>query len=459
MSSSIKSDKPTLNNANPTGEKIRFGEKFGYGMGGAANNVIWTGITSFLVYFYTDVLGIAAGIIGTIMLFSRIFDGVSDIAMGMVVDRTTSRHGKARPWLLWLAIPFAIAGVLLFTVPDIGNTGTLIYIIITYNVTLLIYTAVEIPHGTLGALISQDQRERNALNVAKMVGAYIAIIAISNLTVPLTEVFGGGQSGWIYTFILFGIIAAVIYFITFRTTNERVKRVEKEQQKLPIKTSIMSLVKNKYWFITTIVFTLMYVWNGLTAGAAIYYSEYILGDPVLVGVITTGLTLATLLGLAIVTPITNRIGKRNGAIIGCAIALVGSLFILVNPTSFVVVLIGQITRGLGKAFIMGILFSMLADTIEYGEWKTGVRIEGLVYSGASMGIKIGSGLGSAFLGWGLALGGYVGTQAMQSDTALFTINALFIYVPAILTILMLITLCFYKLDKQYPQILAELRSK
>lgn len=434
-------------------------EKLGYGMAGGANNVVWTGISTFLVYFYTDVVGIAAGLIGTIFLFSRIVDGASDVVMGVVLDKTRTRFGKARPWLLWLALPFAVVATALFAVPDANSTTQIVYIIVTYNIALLIYTAVEIPHGTLGALMTYDQHQRSVLNVAKMIGAYVAIIAITNITLPIVDSFGGGQSGWIYTFVIFGLVAAAIYFFTFWSTKERTDPVGTKQDKdrPSVKASLISLARNKYWFIATLVLLLMYIYNAITAGVAIYYSEYVLGSPALVGVVATALTLATLGGMFLVVPITRRFGKRNTAIVGCLIAVVGSLIIFAVPDSTAVVVIGQVVRGIGKAAIMGVIFAMLADTMEYGEWKTGIRIEGLIYSGASMGIKIGTGLGSALIGWGLAASGYLGGQETQSAEAISMISNLFIWVPTLVSVLMAVLLYFFKLDKQYPQILEELR--
>ncbi|WP_152348337.1 MFS transporter [Brevibacterium sp. CFH 10365] len=434
-------------------------EKIGYGMAGGANNVVWTGISTFLVYFYTDIVGIAAGLIGTIFLFSRIIDGASDVVMGVVLDKTRTRFGKARPWLLWLALPFAVVATALFAVPDASTTTQIIYIIVTYNIALLVYTAVEIPHGTLGALMTYDQHQRSVLNVAKMIGAYVAIIAITNITLPIVDFFGGGQSGWVYTFVLFGLVAAATYFFTFWSTKERTDPVGTKQNavKPTVKASLISLVRNKYWFIATLVLLLMYIYNAITAGVAIYYSEYVLGSPALVGVVATALTLATLGGMLLVVPITRRFGKRNTAIVGCLIAIVGSLIIFAVPDSTAVVVIGQVVRGIGKAAIMGVIFAMLADTMEYGEWKTGIRIEGLIYSGASMGIKVGTGLGSALIGWGLAASGYLGGQETQSAEAVSMISNLFIWVPTLVSVLMAVLLYFFKLDKQYPQILEELR--
>ncbi|MCF2572884.1 MFS transporter [Brevibacterium sp. UCMA 11754] len=441
-------------------EKPGFVEKLGYGMAGGANNVVWTGISTFLVYFYTDIVGIAAGLIGTIFLFSRLVDGASDVVMGVVLDKTRTRFGKARPWLLWMALPFSVVATALFAVPDASATVQIVYVIITYNIALLVYTAVEIPHGTLGALMTYDQHQRSVLNVAKMVGAYVAIIAITNITLPIVDFFGGGQAGWVYAFILFGLVAAATYFFTFWSTKERTDPVGSKQNKdrPTVKASLISLVRNKYWFIATLVLLLMYVYNAITAGVAIYYSEYVLGSPALVGLVATALTLATLGGMLLVVPITRRFGKRNTAIVGCLIAVAGSLIIFFVPDSTAVVVIGQVVRGIGKAAIMGVIFAMLADTMEYGEWKTGIRIEGLIYSGASMGIKVGTGLGSALIGWGLAASGYVGGQEIQSAESVTMISNLFIWVPTLVSVLMAVLLYFFKLDKQYPQILEELQA-
>ncbi|PTK60238.1 MFS transporter [Staphylococcus nepalensis] len=439
--------------------KLKKDEVIGYGLAGAANNVIFTGMSTFLLFFYTDIIGIAGSVLGTIMLFSRFLDGISDVVMGVLVDKTNSKHGKTRPWVLWMAVPFAIIAVALFTVPDIVSTAQIIYIIITYNIALLIYTATEIPHGTLGALMTQDQHQRSILSVAKMTGAYIAIIPISGFTVYIVEWLGGGQSGWIYTFVIYGVIAVLLYFNMFRSTKERVNTKANSENKLSIKLSLKALLKNKYWAIVTLVFIAMYMWISLTSGAAIYYSKYILGDATLVGILTTTLSIATIASMGLMIPISKKFGKRNTMVMGCIVAILGTLVFFIDPTDTIVVTIGQILRGFGKAAVMGIIFAILADTMEYGEWKTGIRIEGLIYSGASMGIKIGTGVGSALIGWVLAWGGYIGGKTIQSAAAITSIKYLFIYIPIILSVIMIIFLLFYNLDKKYPKILKELSER
>ncbi|WP_077622572.1 MFS transporter [Sediminibacillus massiliensis] len=442
-------------------EKIGLLEKVGYGTGDLASNFIWTAMSTFIVYYYTDVIGIAAGIVGSIMLFSRIFDGVSDVLMGYVIDKTKSKHGKARPWLLWLSVPFAVSAVLLFMVPDVSTTWQVVYIAITYNVVCLVYTGLNVPYGTLNSLITQDQYQRSVLNVFRMSIALIGVLVVSNLTLPIANALGGQQFGWVITFMIFGSIGTALFIFTFKTTKERVKPVSVEQQKktVPLKDSLKTLGKNKYWALASAFILLTYIFNALNSGAVVYYAEYILDNPLLVGLVTTAYTVFILVGMSIVAPITKRFGKRNAIIVGEIITIVGYLIMLIDLSSITLIVIGTVVRGIGKAPINGSMFALLGDTIEYGEWKTGIRNEGMVYSGGSMGIKVGSGLGTAIIGWVLAYGGYVGGSSVQSGSAILSIQALFVYIPMGITVLIMILLAFYNLDKKYPKIIEDLRAR
>ncbi len=436
-------------------------ERIGYGCGDLASNFIWQAMSIFIVYYYTDVIGVAAGIIGSIMLFSRVFDGVSDIAMGYVIDKTTSRHGKARPWLLWLAVPFAISAVLLFAVPDVSPFWQTVYIAVTYNLVCLVYTGLNVPYGTLNSLITQDQYQRSLLNVFRMSLALIGVLLVSNLTLPVATLFGGGQAGWIVTFAIFGAIGTGLFLFTFKSTRERVQPADEKRRQapVPLKQSLRTLGKNRYWALATLFILITYIFNALNSGAVVYYAQYLLDDTWLVGVITTAYIVFILAGMAFVAPITKRYGKRNAIIVGELITLVGYGVMLIDLGNVYLIVAGTVIRGLGKAPINGSMFALLGDTIEYGEWKTGIRNEGMVYSGGSMGIKIGSGLGTALLGWILAFGGYVGGGGEQSDTALLAIQTLFVYLPMGLCALMIVLMLFYDLDKRYPAIVADLAAK
>lgn len=446
-------------NLTPAGSSIAFKEKFGYGLGDLASNLIFGAVAMFLLFYYTDVAGASAAAVGTIILFSRFLDGFTDIGMGAIVDKTRSKHGKARPWLLWMAIPYTISAIMLFTVPDLGPVGMLIYIAITYNLVHIIYTAINIPYGVLNARMTQDSYQRATLNIFRMFLALVANIIIMFFTLPLVEMFGGGKTGWTVTFTIFGVAAGIIFLITFMTTKERVTAVNMDQAKVPTMTGVKALFKNKYWALMVVFALVSYTGLGLNGGLGVYYAQYILENPALVGPLGFAGLFPALIGLLFVAPIIKKYGKRNSMIFGLLLGLIGTVVILIDPTNVALVLTGSIIRGIGGVPFAGSFFAMLADTIEYGEWKTGVRTEGLVYSAGSFGTKVGMGLGAAIMGWCLTLGGYVGGLTEQSDSAISMITFLFVWIPAIIAVIQLVILVFYKLDKQYPQILADLHAR
>ncbi|MFC4323003.1 MFS transporter [Litchfieldia salsa] len=443
----------------PVGAKIAFTEKLGYGLGDFASNLVFAAVSSFLIFYYTDVAGASAAAVGTIILLSRLLDGISDIGMGAIVDKTKSKHGKARPWLLWMAIPYTISAIMLFTVPDLGPVGILVYIAITYNLVHLIYTAINIPYGVLNARMTQDSYQRATLNIFRMLSALIATVLIIYFTMPLVEAFGGGKTGWTLTFTIFGILAGILFLITFLTTKERVTAVNVEQTSVPVKLGVKALFKNKYWALMVLFALVSYTGAGLGGGLGIYYAQYILENAALVGPLGLAGLFPVMIGLLFVAPIIKKFGKRNSMLFGLIFGLIGTAVILVNPANFTLVLVGSIIRGIGGVPVAASFFAILADTIEYGEWKTGVRTEGLVYSAGSFGTKVGMGLGAAMIGWFLSLGGYVGGLAEQSDSAISMIIFLFVWAPAIIGLLQIAILYFYKLDKIYPQILADLQAR
>ncbi|WP_018923966.1 MFS transporter [Salsuginibacillus kocurii] len=445
------------------GTTIGFGERLGYGMGDFASNIVFAAIATFLTYYYTDVVGVSAAIVGTILLFSRVFDGVTDIGMGFVVDKTKSKHGKARPWLLWLALPFALLTVLLFSVPEMGTAATIIYIVVTYNLLNLVYTGINIPYGVLNSLLSQDQYQRSVLNIFRMFMAIAATLLISVMVLPMVDFFGGGSIGWQITFALFALLAFGFFLTTFFTTKERVQAADpsKESQNIPLKKGLKALFKNKYWCLMVFFMIATYSLQGLNTGVNVYYAEYILNDPGLVGLLTAVSLVPMLATMLVMAPFIKRVGKRNAIISGCIGIGIGTAVIAVNPESLTFVIIGTIIRGIAMAPVTGSMFAMLADTIEYGEWKTGVRTEGLVYSAGSFGTKVGNGLGAAMIGWILAFGGYLSGTAggQQPESALIAIEFMFIYMPLIFALIQLVLMLFYKLDKLYPQIVSDLKDR
>ncbi|WP_434302107.1 MFS transporter [Clostridium botulinum] len=448
-------------NNNTNKEIINFSEKLGYGLGDFACNLVWNSLSMFILYFYTDVMGMKAAIISILMLVVRILAGFMDIASGIVVDKTKTKYGKARPWILWMAIPFGISTILLFSIPNIGGSGKLAYVVMTYVLLNVIYTAINIPYGVLNSLMTQDQNERSEINIYRMFCSTAGSLCVSVLVLPLVSLFGGEQSAWIITFAIFGIVATFMFFLTFKTTKERVTAVNEEQsQNISFKDGMKALIQNKYWIIIVLLLVVLFMNMGIMGGSMIYYAQYILNDKKLVAGLSIAQNIPTLIVmLTIAMTLIKKYGKRNTAILGSIIFILGSLFALIDLTSVKLIYISIIVKGTGNALISATVFALLADTIEYGEWKTNVRTEGLVYSAGNFGLKIGIGLGTAIVGWLLAFSNYNGSSKIQTGTAINAINILFIWLPMILSGVQIILLKFYKLDKIYPSIISDLEKR
>ncbi|AIY84770.1 sugar (Glycoside-Pentoside-Hexuronide) transporter domain protein [Clostridium baratii str. Sullivan] len=442
-------------------EDIRFSEKLGYGLGDFACNLVWNSLSMFILYFYTDVIGMTAAVISTLMLVVRIIAGFMDIVSGVVVDKTKTKYGKARPWILWMAIPFGISTVLLFSVPNIGESGKLVYVVTTYILLNVIYTAINIPYGVLNSLMTQDQYERSEINIYRMFCSTAGSLCVSALVLPLVSLFGGGQHAWIITFAIFGIVATFMFFVTFKTTKERVVAVNEEKsQNISFKNGMKALIQNKYWIIIVLLLVVLFMSMGIMGGSMIYYAQYILNDKNLVGGLSIAQNIPTLIVmLTIAIPLVKKYGKRNTAILGSIIFILGSLLALIDLTSVKLIYASIIVKGTGNALVSATIFALLADTIEYGEWKTNVRTEGLVYSAGNFGLKIGMGLGTAIVGWLLAFSNYNSSAAIQPDTAINAINILFTWLPMILAGIQIILLKFYKLDKIYTSIIEDLEKR
>ncbi|MGS2776385.1 MFS transporter [Robertmurraya sp. GLU-23] len=441
-------------------QKLGVKEKVSYGLGNLSANLMITTANSFIVFFYTEIAGIAIATVGTLLMIARIFDGVTDLGMGMVVDKTKSKYGKAKPWLLWMAIPYILAMVLLFTSPEVGQTGKVVYAFITYVLAIgVTFTMISVPYNTMLVTLSQDQTQRGQLSISRAAFGLIGGLLVAVVTLPLVSFLGGGKNGWIFMAVVYGIVGALLYLIVFKNTKERVDvRTTEKKDTVPIKHSLKALVKNKYWLLTISIIILSFVGAGLS-GVAVYYAQYILGDPNLMGVLAVATILPTILMMFFMDYLFKKIGKRNLAVIGGVVSIIGALIIWLDPESILMVSVGSFIRGLGGAPLGVAAFVMLADSVEYGEWKTGIRTEGLSLSAGTFGEKVGTGVGGMILGVLMGIGGYVGGQAEQSVAALTSIKFVFIHVPIILSVLSILLLYFYKLDKKYPTIIKELNER
>jgi GPH family glycoside/pentoside/hexuronide:cation symporter len=448
----------------PGKEKIGLVEKLAYGGGDLGCNLILVLVGSYAAFFYTDALGLSAGIIGSIMLASRIFDGISDIFMGFIMDKTKSRHGKARPWILWLALPIAVATVLIFLVPNTGDLGKYIYIAITYNlVSTFLYTAINIPYGALTALMSRDQDQRLVINIFRMMMASIGGLAISALTLPFVNALGGSglQRSWVIASMVYGFLAMALLFFCFGKTKERVKvePTKNRGEKVSFVRSLRLMLKNDCWVLMALLWIIMSLGLTISMSMGTYYAKYVLLDENIGGYLAALSTLPALLLMPLVAPVVRKTGKRNIAILGCTISLAGQLLMLLNPAHVGWLMFCSFFRGIGYGPIAGTIFALIADTIEYGQWKTGIRIEGMLYSSTTFGAKVASGLGGAIAMGVIGAAGYHGLAAVQTSAALAAIKGMYLYAAIPSLALSPLLLLFYRLDKIYPQVMADLKAR
>lgn len=444
-------------------------ERFSYGCGDFGCNIIYTAMSAFLMIYYTDYAGVNALAVGTIMMVSRIFDGVSDIIMGILVDRTKSRFGKARPWLLRMCVPFAVSGVLLFSVPiSWAATPKLVYVFITYNlVSTIIYTAINVPYSALNALMTQDPYERSVLSIFRNLLATAGTLTINLCTLPLVEYFGDNASAWTKTFCVLGLLAVVAFLINFFGTKERVRPSGTAQNKnagqktadVPIMTGIKALFQNKYWIMMTGMLALFFLMYSVNGGATVYYAKDILGDRNLVGTINGIFNIVQIAGMFFIAMLVKKYGKRNVFSIGLILDIIGMLILNFSNGMMGMIVVSSVIRGVGNACGGATMWAMVSDTIDYGEWKTGVRTEGLVNSACSFGYKIGNGIGSALLGLILEIGGYIGEAATQTASALTSIRVCFVWIPIVVYIAGLIIMKFYHLDEEFAGIMKDLKER
>jgi len=441
--------------------KPSWGEILAFAVGDGGCNLVWTTIGSYLTLYYTDSVGIAAATIGTLMLLSRLLDGVSDLVMGSIIDRTHTKWGKARPWILWSAIPMGLGLVLMFTIPSsLGSGGKLAYASVTYILmAAVIYTACNLSYNTLLALEAPDPKDRVTMSSLRFFLTMATVLFINYNCTKFVDAFG-----WTGMSVIFGGIAIVLLLITFFGTKERTNLEQntgarQKAEKTSVAESFKYLFQNKYFFLLTIVFVLNYTILGVNNGLRIYYARDVLGNAGLMGTLTLCFILPKMIGNLVYPYINKLLGKWKSMMLGYVIELAGVLIMALLPANFTYAVIGLVCLGIGGIPHNAGLFAMVADVIDYGEWKTGVRLDGLTNSATSFGMKVGAGLGSALVGWGLAWAAYDGGLAAQTAATVSGIKTVFTLVPAVLIIIGLITLAFCNLDKIYPQIVAGLEER
>ncbi len=436
-------------------KKMSLKEKVGYGVGDTASNFVYNGLSMFIMIFWTNVAGINPATAGLILLVSRIFDGLSDIIVGYLVDKTKSTKGKTRPWILYLALPFAVSAMITFWTPSSSEMINAIYAFISYNVTMTLYTAINIPYGLLAAKMTSDPVERGKLGIFRSVGAVIGIMLVSVAAPVLID-----QFGFTITFAILGVIGTILFFCTY-VTSEEIVGSSIEDEDVPLKIGLKALVKNRAWFIMLLAGLIMSIGMTLRMTVGAYYAQYILQDMNKVGLLVLVGMPGMLLGMGLASVLFKKIGKVKtfqwGMFLSLIIYLPFAKVLMattdVNETMlYLYILLSNIPMGLA----MSGLFPLIGDTIEYGEWKTGVRVEGLTYSAASVSQKVGGGLGAALVGWILATTTFDASITTQSEDVLNVIVAMYTWIPVVFLVLNGILMLFQDVDKMQPTIQREL---
>lgn len=445
-------------------KKISFGTRVAYGCGDTACNIVYGMISTLLTLFYTDYAGVSPITIGMVMLISRVFDGSSDLIMGFLVDRTKSRWGKSRPWLLWMTVPYAIAAILMFTVPHSTEFVKGIYIFVTYNLTTtVIYTAINVPYGSLSTMMTRDSYQQDLLSIFRMILSPVGRIISVTFTMPLVKLFGDDQSAWVKTMFLWVAIAVVLLLFCFFKCEETVKVDTKKEKKVSVKKNLKALLTNKYFWCVLGLWSIQVIHQTIVGTDLPYYCKYVFkNDSWMYSALYFLETAVMILGAMACPFLIKRWGKRNVTLAGSILAVVSHLLILVNPFSFQWFFVVTLIRSVGVSQLSATIFGMLGDVVEYGYWKNGFRQESLIFGGASLGFKVGTGITSALMTGLMTASGYVSSTSgnvVQPASAVNTIGNIYKFGPVIIWVAAIILLLIYKLDKEYPSISKELAER
>lgn len=468
---------------------VSFKERVSYGLGDMASSMFWKIFGMYLLFFYTKVFGISPAAAGTMFLLTRIWDAANDPMMGLISDRTNTKWGKYRPYLLWGAIPFALIGILTFITPNIGGTGKLIYAYFTYTLMMMVYTLVNVPYASLLGVMTPNLKERNILSSYRMLFAYAGSFITFMILQPLIDMFASLIEGsklndigvsssetistnplaWTLAIAVIGAICAFLFFLCFKGTKERIK--PNNDQKTSVKEDIKDLLSNKPWWILLVSGVSALIFNSIRDGVALFYFTDYVTDTYRSTYL--GWTLGTIyllvgqganmIGVILAAPIANKLGKKNTYMSAMVIAAILSvIFFRFGPEDLHLIFTFQVMISICSGIIFPLLWSMYADIVDYQEYKTGRRTSGLIFSSSSMSQKFGWALGGALTGWLLAAFGYsTDPDAIyQTQNAIFGVKMMMSWLPAIGCVISVITVALYPLgEKTMRKISKELNKK
>lgn len=471
-------------------QKVSMGEKIGYSLGDGSANLVFQMMMMFQLFFYTDVFGIKATTAGMILLIARVFDAFVDPVVGIISDRTNTRWGKYRPWVLWTAIPFAVFFVLAFTTPDLGERGKILYAGVTYILLMSIYSFNNTPYSSLGGVMTSDIKERTSISTVRFVTATIATFIVQGLTLPLVTKFGEGnaQKGWFITILLFSIIVVVLFFITFFTTKERI--TPPVNQQTSVKQDFKDIVRSGPWRAMFTLTLFLFITLAMWGSSMSYYFNYVVDKDALFAflknfglvseagqtygpwhsfldafgliahdnskVFAVGFSLFNMIGQVITLAgvillsryLANIFGKRNVFIVCLALtALFTSLFFVVSPTNIEMIFVINILKSLAYAPTIPLLWAMMGDVADHSEWVNHRRATGFVFAGVVFALKAGLGVGGAICGGIIDAFGFI-PNTIQTENAIVGIKLTSSIIPAVTFAVGVIALFFYPISKK-----------
>ncbi|HEY0208415.1 MFS transporter [Acerihabitans sp.] len=408
-------------------------EKVGFGMGDAGCNMVWGSITMFLAYFYTDVFGLAPALVGVLLLSVRFIDAITDPFMGAIADRTRSRWGRFRPYLLWLAVPFAVFSILMYTTPDWSYGAKVAYAFVTYFLMSLIYTAINIPYCALGGVISSDPQERVSCQSWRFILVGVATLIISLTLLPMVDWFGGGNraKGFQWAMTVLSVIGCLMFLFCFATVRERVKPAVPTNDAL--KADLRDIWKNDQW-VRILMLTFFNVCPGfIRMAATMYYITYAMDKASGFASLFISLgVVGMMIGSWLAKPLTDRFCKLKVFFwTNIILAVFSSGFYFLNPHLTSLILVMYFVLNILHQIPSPLHWSLMADVDDYGEWKTGKRITGISFSGNLFFLKVGLAVAGAFVGFVLSAYGYQADAIRQSPSAVQGIVLLFTVIPGV----------------------------
>lgn len=436
--------------------KLGWGEKFGYAAGDMASCLYFGIFMNFMAIFYTDVFGISAAALGTMLFLTRTWDWINDPIMGAIADRTNTKMGKFRPWLLWMIGPYVVFGILTFTTFDLGPTAKLVYAYFTYTMMMMVYTAINVPYGALMGVMTAKSEERTVLASFRFIGANAGIFSVTLLLPILVKLFGRGndQLGYTGAVAVLAVFAGALFFITFKTSTERIRTVEKKHE--PFRQEMKELGRNGPWLTIIAISILTVMSQAIRASTILHFFKYVSEREDWGAKLLLYNSVAAIVAVMLSKWICRAIGdkKRSYIILNLIFALLLAWFYFIPRDAFGWMIANQLLMALVAAPMMPLFWSMIADTADYGAVKFGHRSTGIIFSAGTASQKIGWSIGPALAMWILGFGGYV-SNAGQTPETLHTMRLLMSFIPAGFALLTAIVTGFYTIDGKMEKELEE----